>query len=64
MVLPQQGIWTVGYTHGKDSHGAYHDHGNINIWENSHDCSSHSKAQGAQHVDDPNAEVVAVQVFL
>lgn len=64
MVLSQQGVRTVGYTHGKDSHCAYHHHGNIDIWKNSHDRGSYSKAEGAQHVDDLDAEVVVVQVFL
>lgn len=64
VVLAQQGVGAVGDAHGHDAHGADHDHGHVDIGEHGHHGGAHGEAQRPQHVDDPDAQVVVVQVLL
>lgn len=64
VVLPEQGVGAVGDAHGHDAHGADHDHGDVDVGEHGHHGRAHGEAQRPQHVDDSDAQVVVVQVFL
>lgn len=64
MVLPEQGVGAVGDAHGDYAHGADHDHGDIDVGEHGHDGRADGEAQRPQHVDDPDAQIVVVQVLL
>lgn len=44
MVLPQQSIRTVRYTHRNESHAAYHYHGYIDVGEDEHYSRANSVA--------------------
>lgn len=64
VVLAQKRVGAVGDTHGDDSHGADHDHGDVHVGEHGHDRSAQRKTQRAQDVDHFYTKVVVVQVFL
>lgn len=64
VVLAEQGVGAVGDAHGDDAHGADHDHGHVDVGEHGHHRRAQREAQRPQHVDDPDAQVVVVQVLL
>lgn len=64
MVLAEKGIGAVRDAHGDDTHAADHHHGYVDIGKDGHHRCADAEAKSAQYVDNPDAEVKVVQVFL